>query len=124
MHQHPDKVKNSTFLTQSCPKTRFSFGISEYLSQNKNQDPRDTVCANIQAKQTALTFLSQTSPKLDLGLEIQETNVASASSKYSVCQFSGKTDNFDPNLPKNKFWSQNFEKLRADAESAPPRYHV
>ena len=61
------------------------------------------MCANIQAKQTALTFLSQTSPKLDLGLEIQETNVASASSKYSVCQFSGKTDNFDPNLPKNKF---------------------
>ena len=89
-----------------------------------NQDPRDTVCANIQAKQTALTFLSQTWPKLDLGLEIQETNVASASSKYSVCQFSGKTDNFDPNLPKNRFWSQNFEKLRADAESAPPRYHV
>ena len=82
------------------------------------------MCANIQAKQTALTFLSQTSPKLDLGLEIQETNVASASSKYSVCQFSGKTDNFDPNLPKNRFWSQNFEKLRADAESAPPRYHV
>ena len=44
-----------------------------------------------------------------------------------MCQFSGKTDNFDffgPNSPKNGFWGRNFEKLNPDAESAPPRYHV
>ena len=50
----------------------------------------------------------------------------SASLKYSVCQFSGKTDKFDffdPNLLKNRFWGRNFEKLHPDAESVPPRYH-
>ena len=44
-----------------------------------------------------------------------------------MCQFSGKTDNFDffgPNLPKNGFWGQNFENLCPGSESAPPRYHV
>ena len=44
-----------------------------------------------------------------------------------MCQFSGKTekfDFFDPNLPKNGFWGQNFEKLSPDTESAPPKYHV
>ena len=30
---------------------------------------------NFQAKQTALTFLAQICPKMDLGLEIQKTNV-------------------------------------------------
>ena len=33
------------------------------------------VCANFQAKQTALTFLAQICPKMDLGLAIQKTNV-------------------------------------------------
>ena len=36
-----------------------------------------------------------------------------------MCQFSGKTDKFDffdPNLPKNGFWGQNFEKLSPDTE--------
>ena len=44
-----------------------------------------------------------------------------------MCQFSGKTDNFDflhPNLPNNGFWGLNFKYLSADLESAPPRYHV
>ena len=42
-------------------------------------------------------------------------------------QFSGKRDKFDffgTNLPKNKFWGQNFENLSLDLESAPPIYHV
>ena len=33
------------------------------------------MCANFQAKQTALTFLAQICPKMDLGLQIQKTNV-------------------------------------------------
>ena len=44
-----------------------------------------------------------------------------------MCQFSGKTDNFDffgPNLPKKAFWGRNFEILNLDSESAPPIYHV
>ena len=44
-----------------------------------------------------------------------------------MCQFSGKTDNFDffgLNLPKNRFWGRNFKNLSPDLESAPPRYHV
>ena len=39
-----------------------------------------------------------------------------------MCQFSGKTDNFEflvPNLPE-----RNFKTLSPDSESAPPRYHV
>ena len=42
-----------------------------------------------------------------------------------MCQFSGKTYNFDffgPNLPKNEFWGRNFKNLSPDSESAPPRY--
>ena len=31
--------------------------------------------ANFQTKQTALTFLAQTCPKMDLGFEIQKTNI-------------------------------------------------
>ena len=44
-----------------------------------------------------------------------------------MCQFSGKTGNFDffrPNSPKNKFWGWNFKNLSPDSESAPPRYHL
>ena len=44
-----------------------------------------------------------------------------------MCQFWGKTNNFDylrPNLTKNGFWGQNFKNLSLDSESAPPRYHV
>ena len=40
-----------------------------------------------------------------------------------MCQFSGKTDNFDffgSNLPKNGFWGSNFKKLSLDLDSAPP----
>ena len=40
-----------------------------------NQHPQDTMCANFQAKGTTLTFSTQICPKIDLGLEIQRTNV-------------------------------------------------
>ena len=44
-----------------------------------------------------------------------------------MCQFSGKTDNFEflgPNLPESGFWGRNFKTLSPDSESAPPRYHM
>ena len=44
-----------------------------------------------------------------------------------MCQFSGKTNNFDffdPNLLKNGLWGRNFKNLNADLRSAPPRDHV
>ena len=33
------------------------------------------MCANIQENRTALAFLAQTCPKMDLGLETQKNNV-------------------------------------------------
>ena len=85
--------------------------------------------ANFWAKPTTLTFLAQISPKVDLGLEIQKTNIGIklASLRYHDCQFSGKTNNFDffdPNLPKNGLWGQNIKNLCAGSRSAPPRDHV
>ena len=44
-----------------------------------------------------------------------------------MCQVSGKTDNFeffDPIMPRNGFWGQNFKNLNADSRSAPPRDHI
>ena len=44
-----------------------------------------------------------------------------------MCQFSGKTNNFDffgLNLSTNGFWVRNFKNLSPDPKSAPPRYHV
>ena len=99
VYQLPGKVENSSFLTQICPKNGFRFGISENESQNKNQHPQDLglkfektnieitinifeilcvyvcVCANFQAKQTALTFSAQICRKMDLVLAIQKNIV-------------------------------------------------
>ena len=66
---------------------------------------------------------------MDLGLEIQKTNVGIRMiiSRHYVCQFSGKMDNFHffgPNFPESRFWGQNFKNISVDLESAPPRYHV
>ena len=47
--------------------------------------------------------------------------------RYYEYQFSDKTDNFEflgPNLPKNRFWGQNFKNLSLDSESASLRYYV
>ena len=57
---------------------------------------RVCVCANFQAKEIALTFSDQISQKMDLGLEIQKTNVGIGIIILEIlCQFSGKTNNFD-----------------------------
>ena len=42
-----------------------------------------------------------------------------------MCQFSGKTSNFDffrPTLSKMSFWGRNFKNLILDSESAPHVY--
>ena len=42
-------------------------------------------------------------------------------------QFSDKMDNFEflgPDLPKNRFWGQNFKNLSLDSESASLRHYV
>ena len=69
------------------------------------------VCANFQAKQTALTFSAQICLKMNLGLAIQKTidrirlsilNIL----YYYICQFSVKINNlefFGPNLSKKEF---------------------
>ena len=44
-----------------------------------------------------------------------------------MCQFSGKTNNFDffaLNLSRNRFWGRRFKNISPDSESAPSRYHV
>ena len=54
-------------------------------------------------------------------------DLESALSRYHVCQFSGKTGNFDffrPNFAKNQFCGRNFKNLSLNLESAPPRYHL
>ena len=74
-------------------------------------------------KRTTLTFLAQISLKMDLVQEVQQ----SGSSRYHLCQLSGKMDNFNlfgPNLPKNRFCGRNFKNLSPDSESPLPRYHL
>ena len=67
---------------------------------------------------------------MDLGLKIQKKKILehdSASSRYYVCQFSDKTDNFDfpgTNLPKDGFWGCNFKNLSLDLQSGLLRHHV
>ena len=54
------------------------------------------VCVNFQAKQIALTFLDYISPKMYLGLETQKTIFEIRIIILKIlCQFSGRTNNFD-----------------------------
>ena len=66
------------------------------------------VCANFQAKQTALTFSAQIYSKMDLGLAIQKNIVAIRISILDIpcVLFLVKINNFefvDPNLSKKDF---------------------
>ena len=62
-------------LGLTLPKNGFRYWNSKNKCWNKNQHPRDTMCANFQAEQTTLTFLAPICPKMDFWLEIQKTNV-------------------------------------------------
>ena len=55
-------------------------------------------------------------------IEKLSPDAESTSRRYHVCQFSGKTNNFDflsLNLPKKGFWGPNLKILSLDSESAP-----
>ena len=73
------------------------------------------MCANFQGKQTAFTFSAQICLKMDLGLEIQKTNVGKRISILEILcmpifrQNEQFCDFFDPNLPKNGFRVGNWE---------------
>ena len=56
-------------------KTFLTWKILEYKCWrfwNRNQHPRDTLCANFRVKRKTLNFSAQICPKMDLGLEIQK----------------------------------------------------
>ena len=61
-------------LGLTLPKNGFRYWNSKNKCWNKNQHPRDTMCANFQAKGTTLIFLAQICPKTNLELEIQKAN--------------------------------------------------
>ena len=63
---------------------------------------------------------------MDLGLEIQKTNVEIIISILEIlCMpIRQNFDLFGTNLPKNRFWGRNFKNLSLDLESAAPIYQV
>ena len=64
------------------------------------------MCANFQAKQTALTFSAQIFPKMDLGLAIQKTIVGIRFSILDIpftSQFSVKMKNYFQKFSKKNF---------------------
>ena len=71
------------FLAHICPKIDLGLEIQKTNVEN-NHHPRDTMCANFQAKQTTLTSLAQSLPKMDLGLEILKTNVGIRTSSFEI----------------------------------------
>ena len=86
------------------------------------------MCANFQSRWTTLNFSAQICPKMDLGFEIQKTNVGVRISILTIpCvpifRQNGQPWLFWPSLPKNEFWGQNFKNLSPGSQSAPQRYH-
>ena len=117
------------YLTQIFRKKGLRFGISENWCRNKNQYLRDNLCASVQPKQSTFTFLAQIYPKMELGLEIQKTNIEIRINFLKIaCLPIFKQDGqlwlFRSKFSQNEFWSRNFNNLCPDLESAPPRYHV
>ena len=67
---------------------------------------------------------------MDLGFEIQKTNVGTRISNLEITcvpNFQAKRTTltfFGPYLPKIKFWGRNFKNLSLDSELASLRYYV
>ena len=74
MCQFSGKADNSKFFGPNFSKNGIGVGNSENQFRNKNQHPRDTLCANVWAKQTTLNFSTQIFLKMNLGLKIRRTN--------------------------------------------------
>ena len=76
-----------------------------------------------------MSSLAQIFPKMDLGLEIQKTNIRIRINilevpSVSILRQNSNFDFFIRNLPKNGFYGWNFKNLTTDSEVAPPRYHM
>ena len=82
--QFSGKTNSFDFLSPNFPKGGSRVGNSENYCWNKNQHPRYTMCANFQSKLTTLNFLAQICQKMDLGLEIQKTNVGIRISIFEI----------------------------------------
>ena len=82
--QFSGKANSFEFSSANLPKNGLRFSNSENYRRNKNQHPRYTMCANFQAKQTALTFSAQICLKMDLGLAIQKTIVGITISIFDI----------------------------------------
>ena len=94
-------------LAQICPKINFGVEILKIKAQIWNQLYLDTTCANFQVKQTSLTSFSANLPKNEFwshNFKNLRPYSDSATLRYHIFQFSGKTNNFgffSPNFPKN-----------------------
>ena len=94
VYQLPGKVENSNFSTQICPKMDLSlefqktnlririsilkisvWNLRKLISTSSRYCACMYVCTSFQIKQTALTFLAQICPKVDLRMAIQKTIV-------------------------------------------------
>ena len=71
-------------FSPNLPKNEFRVGISKGYCRNKNQHRRDTLCANFQPNWTTFSFSVQVYPKMDLGFEIQKTNVGGRISNLKI----------------------------------------
>ena len=108
---------NFNFLAKICPN--MDLGLeTEKTSVGIGITILEILCVAIFSQMGNFYFFAQICPKMDLGSEIQKTNVviririSTASTRYHVCQFSGKMKNLDffgPNLPKNGFRDGNWE---------------
>ena len=61
--QFSGKTNNFEFFAPNSPKSGIRIGNSENQCRNKNEHPRDTLCANFWEKRTTLNFSTQISPK-------------------------------------------------------------
>ena len=74
MCQFSGKADNSKFFGPNFSKKGIGVGNSENQFRNKSHHPRDTMCANVLAKQTTLNFSTQIFLKMDIGLKIRRAN--------------------------------------------------
>ena len=68
MCQFSGKTDSFDFFDPNLPKNEYKYCKLIKLMLDKNDHPLDTMCANVQAKRTTLTFLAQICPKMGFGV--------------------------------------------------------
>ena len=106
------------FFGPNLSKKWFRVWNWEKYCRNKNQHLRDTLYANFQPNWKTLGPLVQMYSKMNLGFEIQETNVGIRISILEIpcVPFSDKTGNFDflaPNFPRKWILGSKFQKSKS-----------